>query len=39
VLFDGRIVKSGDRQLALKLEEKGYSWIEEQVQKNQPVNL
>jgi len=39
VLFDGRIVKSGDRQLALELEEKGYSWIEEQVQKNQPVNL
>src|SRR3972149_1713467 len=39
VLFDGRIVKSGDKQLALKLEEKGYSWIEEQVQKNQPVNL
>ena len=39
VLFDGRIVKSGDRQLALKLEEKGYSWIEEQVQKNQPVSL
>ena len=32
VLFDGRIVKSGDRQLALKLEEKGYSWIEEQLQ-------
>ena len=27
VLADGRIVKSGDRNLALKLEEKGYGWI------------
>lgn len=27
VLFDGRIVRSGDRQLALELEEKGYEWI------------
>ena len=27
VLADGRIVKSGDRSLALKLEEKGYGWI------------
>jgi Fe-S cluster assembly ATP-binding protein len=32
VLFDGRIVKSGDKQLALELEEKGYAWIEEQFQ-------
>jgi Fe-S cluster assembly ATP-binding protein len=30
VLFDGRIVKSGDRNLALELEEKGYAWIEEE---------
>jgi Fe-S cluster assembly ATP-binding protein len=28
VLSDGRIVKSGDKQLALQLEEKGYGWIE-----------
>ena len=28
VLSDGRIVKSGDKALALKLEEKGYGWIE-----------
>jgi Fe-S cluster assembly ATP-binding protein len=28
VLSDGRIVKSGDRQLALELEERGYGWIE-----------
>ncbi len=27
VLVDGRIVRSGDRRLALKLEEKGYSWL------------
>ena len=27
VLFDGRIVRSGDKSLALELEEKGYDWI------------
>lgn len=27
VLFDGRIIKSGDKTLALELEEKGYDWI------------
>lgn len=27
VLFDGRIVKSGGRGLALELEERGYDWI------------
>jgi Fe-S cluster assembly ATP-binding protein len=27
VLFDGRIVKSGGKELALELEEKGYDWI------------
>ncbi len=27
VLFDGRIIKSGDKSLALELEEKGYDWI------------
>jgi Fe-S cluster assembly ATP-binding protein len=29
VLYDGRIVKSGGKELALQLEDKGYSWIEE----------
>lgn len=29
VLVDGRIIKSGDKTLALELEEKGYSWLEE----------
>ena len=28
VLLDGKIVKSGDKNLALKLEEKGYGWLE-----------
>jgi Fe-S cluster assembly ATP-binding protein len=27
VLYDGRIVKTGDKSLALELEEKGYDWI------------
>jgi len=30
VLHDGRIVKSGDKNLALQLEEKGYDWIKEE---------
>jgi Fe-S cluster assembly ATP-binding protein len=30
VLFDGRIVKTGGKNLALELEEKGYEWIKEQ---------
>jgi Fe-S cluster assembly ATP-binding protein len=29
VLHDGRIVRSGGKELALELEEKGYRWIEE----------
>lgn len=28
VLSNGRIVKSGDRKLAIELEEKGYGWLE-----------
>jgi Fe-S cluster assembly ATP-binding protein len=28
VLSDGRIVRSGGKELALELEEKGYGWIE-----------
>ena len=32
VLYNGRIVKSGDINLALKLEEKGYDWIKEEVE-------
>ena len=29
VLYNGRIVKSGTKELALELEEKGYGWLEE----------
>ena len=29
VLFDGKIVKSGTKDLALELEEKGYDWIKQ----------
>ena len=31
VMIDGRIVRSGGKELALALEEKGYAWIEEEV--------
>jgi Fe-S cluster assembly ATP-binding protein len=31
VLYNGRIVKSGPKELALELEEKGYDWIKEEV--------
>jgi Fe-S cluster assembly ATP-binding protein len=34
VLSQGRIVKSGDRKLALELEEKGYDWL---VESGEPV--
>jgi Fe-S cluster assembly ATP-binding protein len=30
VLSDGKIVKTGDKNLALELEEKGYDWIKEE---------
>ncbi|MBO6576299.1 MAG: Fe-S cluster assembly ATPase SufC [Rhodothermales bacterium] len=30
VLMDGKIVKSGGRELALKLEEQGYDWIKDE---------
>ena len=31
ILFNGKIVKSGDKNLALKLEKEGYDWIKEEV--------
>ena len=31
VLVDGKIVRSGGKELALELEDKGYSWLEKQV--------
>ncbi len=30
VLYNGKIVRSGDKNLALELEEKGYDWIKEE---------
>ncbi|RZS96662.1 Fe-S cluster assembly ATPase SufC [Cecembia calidifontis] len=32
VLYKGRIVKSGSKELALELEEKGYDWIKEEAE-------
>ena len=31
VLYKGRIVKSGTKELALELEEKGYDWIKDEL--------
>ena len=31
VMYDGRIVKSGGKDLALELEEKGYDWIKQEL--------
>ena len=30
VMYDGRVVKSGGKNLALELEEKGYEWLKDQ---------
>ena len=37
VLSNGRIVKSGGKELALELEQRGYVWLEEAVETAQPV--
>lgn len=34
VLYDGRIVKTAGKELALELEEKGYDWIKKEVDNN-----
>lgn len=31
VLYDGKIVRTGGKELALELEEKGYDWIKEEI--------
>jgi Fe-S cluster assembly ATP-binding protein len=31
VMYDGRLVKSGDKNLALELEEKGYEWVKQEL--------
>ncbi len=33
VLYDGRLVKSGGKELALELESKGYDWIRDEVKR------
>lgn len=33
VMYDGRIVKSGDKSLALELEAKGYDWVKQELAK------
>ena len=38
VLYEGRIVKSGGKELALELEEKGYGWIEKEAKRRQTVS-
>ncbi len=37
VLYNGQIVKSGTKELALELEEKGYDWIKEEIDSNATV--
>lgn len=32
IMYNGRIVRSGDKSLALELEDKGYDWIKEEAQ-------
>ena len=34
VMMDGRIVKSGGKELAIELESKGYDWVEREVTQN-----
>lgn len=31
VMYDGRIIRSGEKELALELEEKGYDWVKEEL--------
>lgn len=37
VMFDGRIVESGEEELAMRLEEQGYDWAREKYGKAQPA--
>jgi len=38
VLLEGQLVKSGGKELALELEEKGYAWLEDLVEAQESVN-
>ncbi len=37
VLYDGQIIKSGTKELALELEERGYDWLKEEHHANETV--
>jgi Fe-S cluster assembly ATP-binding protein len=39
VLYDGRIVKSGTKDLALELEEKGYDWLKEETREKEASTI
>ncbi|SEA39748.1 Fe-S cluster assembly ATPase SufC [Pedobacter hartonius] len=38
VLYNGQIVRSGTKELALELEEKGYDWLKEELQGQESIN-
>ena len=38
VLIDGRFVRTGGKELALELEDKGYAWLEEPLGTGEPVS-
>ena len=38
ILYDGKIIKSGDKNLAVELEEKGYEWIKQNNSKEVSIN-
>jgi len=38
VLIDGRVVRTGGKELALELEDKGYAWLEEPLGAGEPVS-
>ena len=38
VLYNGQIVRSGTKELALELEEKGYDWLKEEFHGNESIN-
>ncbi len=39
IMYDGRIVKSGPKELALELEEKGYDWVKEELAAGSPAGV
>ncbi|MDR3046883.1 MAG: Fe-S cluster assembly ATPase SufC [Bacteroidales bacterium] len=37
VLYDGKIVKTGNKELALELEEKGYDWVKQEYERKKEL--